>query len=130
MQLRTRETVQFSSRNENVCVLRALAMKSVTTRDFLRYFENGCKLFNAKFLLLGCLMPVVWHTRDGGEGGTQAPKYAGSGRLSCLPGSRPLSQKIIVPVEGNVMIQLKEIINTVVRPCSQLHMTDSHFSFS
>ena len=42
MQLRTRETVQFSSRNENVCVLRTLATKSVTTRDFLRYFENGC----------------------------------------------------------------------------------------
>ena len=26
-----------------------------------------------------------------------------------------LSQKIILPVEGNVMIQLKEVINTMVR---------------
>ena len=67
-------------------------------------------------------MPVVWHTRDGGEGGTQAPKYAGSGRLSCLPGSRPLSQKIIVPVEGNVMIQLKEVINTSISDISNYIM--------
>ena len=41
-----------------------------------------------------------------------------------------LSQKITVPVQGNVIIQLKEVINTVVRPCSQLHMMDPHFSFS
>ena len=41
-----------------------------------------------------------------------------------------LSQKITVPVKGNIMIQLKEVINTMVRLCSQLHMVGSHFSFS